>query len=138
MNWKRMLSDFIIYVAMLFACFLLIEWNRRTSHFISNDFLENALGAIAVALGIAGYQGLDRSGHANIRRILKICFVAWFALYLLMFVIVSLSKTTIFDFPISYSFYPLMLLIIAPFPLALYYGRNPSKSDSQPKTTSAS
>jgi hypothetical protein len=138
MNWKRLLSDFIIYVAMLFACFLLIEWNNRTSHFISNEFIENALASIAVALGIAGYQALDRSGHLKVRRILRNCFVAWFGVYLILFAIEALTKTTIFDFPIAYSLYPLLLLILAPFPLALYLDRNQPKPTAQPTSSKAS
>jgi hypothetical protein len=138
MNWRRLLSDFLIYVGMLFACFLLIEWNRRVSQFGSNDFIENALGAIAVALGIAGYQDLDRCGHLKVRRILKNCLFAWFGVYLILFAIILLSKTTVFDFAIAYSLYPLVLLIVAPFPLALYMNRNQPKSTSQPKITNAS
>jgi hypothetical protein len=138
MNWKKLLSDFVIYVAMLFACFLLIEWNNRTSHFISNEFIENALASIAVALGIAGYQALDRGGHAKVRSILRNCFIAWFGVYLILFAVESLTKTTIFAFPIAYSLYPLLLLILAPFPLALYLDRNQPKSPSQPATPKAS
>ncbi|MGD0939430.1 MAG: hypothetical protein ABR905_06920 [Terracidiphilus sp.] len=138
MNWKKLLSDFVMYMAMLFACFLMIEWNRRTSHFISSEFVENALASIAVALGIAGYQALDRSGHIRSRRFLRNGFIAWFAVYLLLFAIESLAKTTIFDFPIAFSLYPLLLLIVAPFPLALYLTRNQPKSTAQPASTKAS
>jgi len=138
MNWKKLLSDFVIYVAMLFACFLLIEWNNRTSHFISNEFIENALASIAVALGIAGYQALDRGGHAKVRRILRNCFIAWFGVYLILFAVESLTKSTIFAFPIAYSLYPLLLLILAPFPLALYLDRNQPKSPAQPASPKAS
>jgi len=138
MNWKRLLSDFIMYVAMLFACFLLIEWNNRTSHFISSEFVENALASMAVALGIAGYQALDRNGHIRSRRILRNCFIAWFGVYLILFAIEAIVKTTIFDFPIAYSLYPLLLLIVAPFPLALYLDGNQPKSAAQPGGTKAS
>jgi len=138
MNRKRMLSDFLIYAGMLFACFLLIEWNRRVSQFGSNDLIENALGAIAVALGIAGYQDLDRCGHLKVRRILRNCLFAWFGVYLVLFAIILISKTTVFDFAFAYSLYPLVLLIVAPFPLALYMNRNQPKSTSQPTSAKAS
>jgi len=138
MNLKRLFLDFIMYVAMLFACFLLIEWNNRTSHFISSVFVENALASMAVALGIAGYQALDRNGHTRTRRILRNCFIAWFGVYLVLFSIEAIAKTTIFDFPIAYSLYPLLLLIVAPFPLALYLDRNHPKSPAQPEGTKAS
>jgi hypothetical protein len=133
-----MLSDFLIYAGMLFACFLLIEWNRRVSQFGSNDLIENALGAIAVALGIAGYQDLDRCGHLKVRRILRNCLFAWFGVYLVLFAIILISKTTVFDFAFAYSLYPLVLLIVAPFPLALYMNRNQPKSTSQPTSAKAS
>jgi hypothetical protein len=138
MNLKRLFLDFIMYVAMLFACFLLIEWNNRTSHFFSSAFVENALASIAVALGIAGYQALDRNGHIRSRRILRNCFIAWFGVYLILFAIEALAKTTIFDFPISFSLYPLLLLIVAPFPLALYLDGNQRKSTAQQGGTKAS
>jgi hypothetical protein len=138
MNWRRLLSDFLIYVGMLFACFLLIEWNRRVSQFGSNDFIENALGAIAVALGIAGYQDLDRCGHLKTRRVLRNCLLAWFGVYVVLFAIIALSKTTVFDFAIAYSLYPLLLLIVAPFPLALYMNRNQPKPSAHPTGAKAS
>ena len=137
MNWRRLLSDFIIYAAMLFAGFLLIEWNRRASNSGSYDFLENALGAIAIALGIAGYQDLDRCGHLRVRRILRNCLLAWLGVYVILFGIILLSKTTLFDFAIAFSLYPLLLLIVAPCPLALYLDRNQPKSTSQPTSTNA-
>jgi uncharacterized membrane protein YsdA (DUF1294 family) len=138
MNWRRLLSDFIIYAAMLFAGFLLIEWNRRASNSGSYDFIENALGAIAVALGIAGYQDLDRCGHLKTRRVLRNCLLAWFGVYVVLFAIIQLSKTTVFDFAIAYSLYPLLLLIVAPFALALYMNRNQPKSTPQPTSAKAS
>jgi hypothetical protein len=89
-------------------------------------------------LGIAGYQGLDRCGHIKVRRILRNCLIAWLGVYLVLFVIVLLSKTTIFDFAISYSLYPLLLLLVAPFPLALYLDRNHPESPAQPASNKAS
>jgi hypothetical protein len=138
MNWKRLISDFLSYAAMLFATFLLIEWTRRTSHTASNDIVENSLASIAIALGIAGYQDLDRHGHQKIRRILRNCFIAWFGIYVILSAIILLSKTTMFDLAIVFSLYPLLLLIVAPFPLALYMNRNLPKATPQAASTKAS
>ena len=138
MNWKRLISDFLSYAAMIFATFLLIEWTRRTSHTASNDFIENALASIAIALGIAGYQDLDRHGHQKIRRILRNCFIAWFGIYAILAAIILLTKTAAFDLVIVFSLYPLLLLIVAPFPLALYLNRNLPKATSEPASTKAS
>jgi hypothetical protein len=138
MNRKRLLSDFLIYAGMIFACFLMIEWNKRVSSYGSDELIENVFSALAVSLGIAGYQGLDRCGHIKVRRILRNCLIAWLGVYLVLFVIVLLSKTTIFDFAISYSLYPLLLLLVAPFPLALYLDRNHPESPAQPASNKAS
>jgi hypothetical protein len=138
MNWKRLISDFVSYAAMIFATFLLIEWTRRTSHAPSNDFIENALASIAIALGIAGYQDLDRHGHQKVRRILRNCFIAWFGIDVILAAIILLTKTTALGLIVVFSLYPLLLLIVAPFPLALYLNRNLPKAAAEPASPKAS
>jgi hypothetical protein len=138
MNRKRMLSDFLIYAGMIFACFLFLEWNKSVSNYGTDVLVENLLAALAISLGIAGYQGLDRCGHVKIRRVLRNSLFVWFGIYLVLFAVVFFSKTTAFDFAFSYSLYPLLLLIVAPFPLALYVDKNKHKSGPEPTSTSAS
>jgi len=147
MNWKKMLSDFLFKAGMFFFIFFLGDWVSSHWHFSSQVFAMDALGSVAVGLGLVGLDELDRGGHRWVRRIFRNFFIFLFAIFLILLGIALLCKaigislipiTAVLDRDFEYSFYPFIALIAAPFPLALYLNWNQTKSTSQPTSANVS
>lgn len=131
MYWKRMLLIALVISVAIFALFIAFHWNNPDWHFRSKTFIEDAAIAIALALGMAGNQELDRGEHRRVRRITRNILIVWFSISLLLFGITRLYKTTVFDFVLDYLMYVLWLLFAAIFPLALYLNRKQKKSSTE-------
>jgi len=111
MNWKRMLITVILISAMTFVFFSSNNRNRRGAHYSSYDYAQDALGAIALALGSVGSQELRARGNKKTSNILFGGSLIWGVISL--FPIVKMPMW----FPISFGIFG--LLLASPFHVVL-------------------
>jgi len=128
MNRRKMLVDFLGLAAGIFVIFTFFDWLRMKSNFNSHAFIEDALFSITAALGWVGSEELDRGGHRNIRRILRKCLIIWLVIWIILIIPSIFFKI---DFVFYYSMYLFWLLLVAPFPVALYLNHKQKKSGTE-------
>jgi hypothetical protein len=137
MNWKRLLSDFLLFAAIQIPFLLTILWRKSIAHFSSDDLVMCALGVIALSLGTVGSQELNRGGHLQAHRMHTVCLGVFFIICGLVFSILLWTKTltvTVFQvFPLG-----LIGIYAAKFPLALYLNRKRPESTPQPTSANVS
>jgi hypothetical protein len=132
MNWKMSLLTAFLGSILVFP--LLTGRHERASQ----DHIMDAMESIAISFFFVGNGELKRGGHRRVLRVLGGCLIVWFAINLILFGIVALSKTNVLDTVFRYADYSLWLVFAAPFPFALYLNRNQSKSTSHPTGANAS
>jgi hypothetical protein len=129
MNWKKLLSAFLLYPTVIFASLSLLHrtsWGLHSSYYVC---ILDAFVAIALSLGIVGNQELERGGHWKVIGILTPCI---FLAPVIVFV------ATLWGGVSLNWFCPAFSLFAVPFPLALYLNRRQNKSTSQPTSANVS
>ena len=135
MGWKGLLSDFIQYAAILFACFWVVLWISR-SGIGSRELINCALAAIAVTLGIFGGEELDRRGQRTVHLVHYLLIFAFFISYS-VFIIIMFCKNNVIDSAIVIFPWVFLAIFAAKFPLALCLKRNKLRSTSRPTIANA-
>ncbi len=139
MNWKKSLSEFLIFAGISFAIFYLSGWKLRTPFFNSHNLILSGLPAIATGLIAVGLQGLRTGGHQKARRILRNFLVVWYAIFVAFLVgAMVLHQTNVPDTAVDAFLYIFLAPCLIPLPLALYLNHKLHKSNLQPTTTNAS
>jgi hypothetical protein len=128
MNQRKKLVDSLGIAVGIFVIVTFFDLLRMKSNFNSHIFIENALLAIAAALGWIGFEELDRGGYRNVRRILRKCLIIWLVIW-----IISIFPSIYFkiDFVFYYSMYLFWLLLAVPFPVAVYLNHKQKKSGTE-------
>jgi len=135
MNWKRMLSEFLIYAGIDFTVFYLSGWKRQEPFFNSHNLNQSALVAIAVGLVIVGLRELGRGGHQEVRRFWGKFLMVWFAVFILVLVeAIKYHGAALPDSVLDTLLYLFLVPCIVPLALALYLNRK--QSGSEPQQTS--
>jgi hypothetical protein len=139
MNWKRMLSEFLIYAGISFSVFYLTGWKGQGPFFNSHNLIQSALVAIAAGLIIVGLQELRRGGHQEARIFLRNSLMVWFTILVVMLVSsIVFHKTDVPDSAVNSLLYLFLVPSVVPLILALYLNRKKPESTLQPTTDNAS
>jgi Ni,Fe-hydrogenase I cytochrome b subunit len=139
MNWKRSLSEFLVYVGINFTVFYLSGWKRQGPFFNFHNLTQSALVAIAAGLVIVGLQELRRGGHQEVRRFWGKFLMVWFAIFVIILVeAIKHHETASPDSVVDSLLYLFLVPCIVPFSLALYLNRKQPESTLQPTTNNAS
>jgi hypothetical protein len=139
MNWKRSLSEFLIYAGISFTVFYLTGWKTPGPLFSSHNLIQSALVAIAAALVIVGLQELRRGGHQEVRRFWGNFLMVWFGIFVIIFVsAIVLHRTDVPDSAMDSLLYLFLVPSVVPLILALYLNRKRPPPALQPTTDNAS
>ena len=134
--WKNFLISVLVLSAMGIAFCLFNLWVGLLKSISIHDFTVVAFQIVACSMGFAGYDELARRGHRQVRRIFFRCLMIALVVPLIVLGIEFLRKTwwnNLFFLSAS----PFWVLLVAPFPVALYLNRRQKKSTSQPTVTNA-
>ena len=126
MNWKKPSSNFLVYAGVQLAILALSSWKSyprfRLYDFKSHEFIECALGIVAINLGMAGRKILSDCAPRKVRSFL---FFWILVLFLALLELIARGERA------DGLFYTVLVLLAVPFPVALYLNRKQSKSPSQ-------
>jgi hypothetical protein len=129
--WKNLLTAVLVISGMGIAFCLLNLWIGTFKTISAHDFIIGAFLVIAWSMGAAGSDELSRCGHRKVCRILY-----RYSLISLVIPLVVIGVGLLYRawwsnlFILSAS--PFWVLVVAPFPVALYLSRKQKKSASQP------
>ena len=129
MNWKRIVSDLLLYTVIEFAIFVLLFW-KLGPHFNPHVLIMCALGAIALSFGIVGSVELNRGGHRKIHRTHGLCLGVFFIISGIIFIIMLHTKTVL-EGTIEIFIGANISIFAAKLPLAVYLSRKQKKSSAK-------
>jgi len=131
MIWKNFLIAVLVLSAggIVFCLFNL--WIGTLKTVSTYDLLLGEIQIIAGSMGFVGSDELARCGHRKVRSILLRCLMISLVVLLVVIGIELLFKTW-WSSLLFLSASPFWVVLVAPFPVALYLNRNQNKSASQP------
>jgi drug/metabolite transporter (DMT)-like permease len=140
MDWRQFLAPVLGSSAIVFVLFMSDFLSGKTPPFGTHPFIICLILIIGMSMGTAGFDELKRGGHRKVRRNLLVYLIV----LLISFLILAFTqihthwKILGIDSTDVYWLIPFWLIIVAPFPVALYLNWKQKKSTSEPTSANAS
>ena len=134
MDWRQFLAPVLGSSAIVFVLFMSDILSGKTPPFGTHSFIFCLILVVGMSMGTVGFDELKRGGHRKTRRNLNVYLIVLliFPLILAFTQIHMHWKIKGIDFTDVYWFIPFWVLLVAPFPVALYLNWRQKKSTSQP------
>ena len=137
MDLGQFLPAVLFSSAFVFILFMSDFLSGQAQPFGPHPFILSLMLVVGMSMGTVGLDELKRGGHRKVRRNLLVCLAVLFIfLLILAFTQVHMHWRIIAKDLANvhwlYWFIPFYVLVVAPFPVALYLNRKQKKSNSQP------
>jgi hypothetical protein len=142
MDLGQFLPAVLFSSVIVFTLFMSDILSGRTPPFGTHTFIISLILVAGMSMGMVGSDELKRGGHRKVRRNLLVCLTVLFKFPLILaFTQVHMHwrivAKDLANVHWLYWFIPFYVLVVAPFPVALYLNRKQKKSTSDPNNADA-